>query len=90
MKTKDNNLQGFVRRVAPGRPTRVVDVGFRIVRYSLLEKIGFALQRDHVHEVEWIGDIVHLVIAKGYEEAVSDKFNILAHQCCVHADESTR
>ena len=51
---------------------QVVDVGFQVVQYSLLKEIGSALQRDHVHEVAQIGDIVHLV-AKGYEEVVSDK-----------------
>ena len=72
MKTKDDDLQGFVQIVALGRRAHVVDVGFQVVQYSLLEEIGFALQRDHVHEVKWIGDIVHLV-AKGYKDTVSNK-----------------
>ena len=52
MKTKDDDLQGFVQIIALGRRAQVVDVGFRVVRYSLLKEIGFALQRDRVHEVK--------------------------------------
>jgi hypothetical protein len=37
-----------------------------------------------------IGDIIHLVVVEGYEKAVSDEFDILAHQCCVHPNEPTR
>ena len=51
MKTKDDDLQGFVWGVALGMCAQVVDVGFQVVQYSLLKEIGFALQQDHVHEV---------------------------------------
>lgn len=40
------------------------NVGFRVVRDAFLEEVCFSLQRDHVHEVEWVGGVVHLVIAK--------------------------
>ena len=52
MKTRDDDLQDFVQRIALSRRAQVVDVGFRVVRYSLIEQIGFSLQQDHVHEVK--------------------------------------
>jgi len=46
----------------------------------LLKEVGLALQRNHIHKVEGVGDIVDFVIAKGYEEAVGNELNVLAHQ----------
>ena len=68
----------------------MVDVGLQIVRYALLEKVGLALQRDHVHEVEGVGDVVYFVIAERYKQAISNKSNILALQSRVHANEFAR
>lgn len=42
--------------------TVMVDIRFRVVGYSLLEKVGLALQRNHVHKVEWVGHVIDLLI----------------------------
>jgi hypothetical protein len=52
----------------------------------VLFEVGPALQRDHIHEIEWVGDVVNLVVSERYE-AVSNKLNILTHQSGVHANE---
>ena len=79
MKTK-HNIQCFMRRVCLGSGhTRMVDVGLQIVQYVLLKEVGFVLQRDHIHEVEGVGDIVYPVIAKRDKQVISNKFNALAH-----------
>src|ERR1700734_2433462 len=87
MKTKDD-AQCLMRRICvSGGRTRMGDVGLRIVRYALLEEVGLALQRDHVHEVEGVGDVVYFVIAERDKQAIGNKLDILAHQSRVHANE---
>ena len=55
----------------------MVDVGFRVVRYLLLEEICFPLQRDHIHEAGWIGDIVHFVNAEeGVTNSIYRRINV--------------
>ena len=66
----------------------MVDVCLGVIRDPFLEEIRFALQGDHVHEIEWIRDIVALIIAKGDKEAVGDEFDVLAHQLRIHANKS--
>ena len=83
------HIQGFGRRLC-GVIAGVRDIGFGVVGNTLLEEIGFALQRNHVHEVERVCCFVDLSIAEGDEEAVSDKLDVLAHELRVHADEADR
>ena len=65
----------------------MVDAGLRVVRHTLLKEVGLALERDHVHKIEGVGNIVDLLVAKSDEQSVSNKFDILAHELGVHADE---
>ena len=68
----------------------MVNASLGIIRYTLLEEVGLALKRDHVHEVERVGNIVDLLIAKSNEQTVGNELNILAHELGVHADEGDR
>jgi len=54
----------------------------------LLEKVGLALQRQHLHPVERVGGLVVLVRAQRDEEAVGDELDVLGHQVAVHADQA--
>lgn len=64
------------------------NTSFRVFGDTLLEEVGLALERDHVHEVEWIADIVVLRAAKSNEEAIGDELNVLAHELSIHANET--
>lgn len=46
-----------------------------------------SLERDQVHEVEGVLDVVDFGVAEGDEEAVGDKLDVLAHEGGVHSDE---
>lgn len=70
-----------------GVVSRSTDTSLGIVRDTLLEEIGLALEGDHVHEIEGVRDIVDLVRAKSNKQTVCNELNVLAHQCRVHADE---
>ena len=65
----------------------MADVHCSVVRHPFPKEIGPASQRDYIHEVERVHDIVHLVVAERYEQTVHDEFHILAHERRVHADE---
>jgi len=67
---------------------RGVDSRLGIIGYTLLEKVGLALERDHIHKVEGIRHGVHLVVAESHEEPVSDELDVLAHELGIHSDES--
>ncbi|KAK8449102.1 hypothetical protein SEVIR_7G161450v4 [Setaria viridis] len=54
---------------------------------ALLEEVGLALQRDELHPVEWVGDVVHLLVPQRHEQAVGDELDVLAHEPAVHSDE---
>lgn len=64
------------------------DTCLLVVTDTLLEEVGLASKRDVLHEVEGVGGIVDLGVAKSKEEAVSDKLDVLAHQVRVHAEKS--
>ena len=55
------------------------DTSLLVVTHALLEEVGLALQRDHVHPLEGVLDIVVLGYSEGDQESISDEFNILAH-----------
>jgi hypothetical protein len=44
----------------------------------------------HVHEVKWVGGVVHFVVAQRHQQAVCDELNVLAHELGVHANEANR
>ena len=66
----------------------MVDTSFRVFRDTLLEEVGLALERDHVHEVEGVGGVVDLVIAQRYKQTVGNELDVLAHELSIHADEA--
>ena len=69
---------------------RGVNSSFGIIRYTLLEEISLALEGDHIHKVEGVRHVIHLVIAESHKKSVGDELDVLAHKLGVHADESNR
>ena len=66
------------------------DTGLLVVTDTLLEEVGLAGQGNRLHEVEGVGGVVVLLVAKSHEQAVSDKLDVLAHEGGVHAEKTTR
>lgn len=66
----------------------IIDVGLGVVRHPLLEKVGFALQRNHVHKVKGILGIIHLGVAERYQQAIGNELDVSTHELSVHADQS--
>ena len=65
----------------------LLDVSLLILADSLLEEVGLAGERDHVHPLEGVLHVVELGDAHGEEEAVGHELDVLAHQARVHADQ---
>jgi hypothetical protein len=65
------------------------DTGLLVIADTLLEEVGLASQRDVLHEVEGVGGVVHLGVAERQQQTVSDELDVLAHESCVHAEQST-
>ena len=65
----------------------MVNASLGVIRHALFEEVGLALKRNHVHEIEGVGGIVDLLIAKSNEQTVSNELDVLAHELGVHADE---
>jgi hypothetical protein len=63
------------------------DTGFLVVTDALFEEVGLASQRDILHEVEGVGRVVDLGVAKSQEQTVGDELNVLAHERSVHAEQ---
>ena len=60
---------------------------FLIVTYTLLEEVGLALERDHVHPFEGILDVVVLGNAKLEQKAIGYELDVLVHQSGIHTDK---
>lgn len=81
---RETSLDGLVVRLCADR---LVDARLGICRHARFEKVGLALEGNHLHKVEWVGHVPDLVVAERDEQAVRDKFNVLAHELGVHANE---
>lgn len=68
----------------------LVDTSFGVIGHTLLEEVGLALERDHVHEVEGVGGVINLLVTKSNKQTISDKLDVLAHELGVHADQGAR
>jgi|SRR5690242_10935852 len=66
------------------------DTSLLVVTNPFLEEVGLASQRDILHEVEGVGSVVALRVAKGQQQAVGNKLDVLAHKSGVHAEQSAR
>jgi hypothetical protein len=64
------------------------DTSLLVIANALLKKVGLARERDVLHEVEGIGGVVDLGVAKSQQETVSDELDVLAHESGVHAKQS--
>ena len=71
-----------------GSSGRGIDSSLGVIRHTLFKEVGLALERDHIHKVEGVCHVVHLVVTESYQESVGDELDILAHKLGVHADES--
>ena len=63
------------------------NASFLIIADSLFEEVGFALQRNHVHPLERILNVVNLGHPKGEEQSISNELDVLGHQFAVHANQ---
>ena len=68
----------------------MVYICLRIIGDALLEEVGLALEGDHVHEIEWVGHIVHLVVPQRNQQTIGDKFDVLTHELGIHSDQCNR
>lgn len=68
----------------------VHDTGLLVVTNTLLEEVSLAGKGDVLHEVEGVGSIVVLLVAKSDQETVGNELNVLAHQFRVHSEQSAR
>lgn len=65
----------------------LVDTRFGVCRYSRLEKVGLALEGDHLHKVKGVGRVPDLLVTHGNKKTVGNKLNVLAHEFGIHADK---
>ena len=77
-------LSGGLLLVGAGHDTSLL-----VVTDTLLEEVGLTSQRDRLHEVEGVGGVEVLLVAKIDQETVGDELNVLAHELGVHAEQST-
>ena len=45
---------------------RSIDSSLGVIRDTLLEEVGLALERDHIHKVEGVRHVVHLVVTESH------------------------
>jgi hypothetical protein len=45
----------------------MIDMRPGIVRDSFFKEVSFALERNHLHEIKWVGSVVVLLVAERYE-----------------------
>jgi hypothetical protein len=65
----------------------LLHVGLLVLAYTLLEEVSLSLERDHVHPLERVLNVVVLGDTKGEQKSVSHKLDVLAHKARVHSDE---
>lgn len=65
----------------------LVDTRFGVCRDSRLEKVGLALEGDHLHKVEGVGRVPNLLVTQSNKKTVGDKLNVLAHELGIHTDK---
>lgn len=65
----------------------LVDTRFGVCRDSRLEKVGLALERDHLHKVKGVRRVPNLLVAQSNKKTVGNKLNVLAHELGVHTDK---
>lgn len=65
----------------------LVDPRFGVCRDSRLEKVGLALEGDHLHKVEGVGRVPNLLVTQSNEKTVGNKLNVLAHELGIHTDK---
>ena len=63
------------------------DTSLLVVTNALLEEVCLASQRDVLHEVEGVGGVVDLAVAKSEEQPVGDELDVLAHKIRVHTQK---
>mmetsp|Transcript_15251 Transcript_15251/g.33601 ORF Transcript_15251/g.33601 Transcript_15251/m.33601 type:complete len:238 (-) Transcript_15251:447-1160(-) len=86
--TSEVPVQGKLRRllgpIAAGHHACLL-----VLTHALLEKVGLALQGNHLHPIKRIRGVPDLAVPQCTQQAIRHKLNILCHQILVHADEVT-
>jgi hypothetical protein len=66
------------------------DTSLLVITNTLLEEVGLAGQRDVLHEVEWVGRLVDLLVSESNKQAIGNELDVLFHQSGIHAKKSAR
>lgn len=66
------------------------DGSLLILPHPLLKEIGLSLQRDHLHPIKWVLNVVDLSISQSPQQSIGHKLDVLTHQFTVHAHQSAR
>mmetsp|Transcript_23987 Transcript_23987/g.61075 ORF Transcript_23987/g.61075 Transcript_23987/m.61075 type:complete len:309 (-) Transcript_23987:646-1572(-) len=79
------------RRVVAARAVGCLhDAGALVLAHAALEKVGLALQADHLHPVKGVGHAPQLLVAKRQQQPVGHKLDVLAHEVGVDAHQAAR
>ena len=78
--TRERNLEVSIKVEGVGATLgRRHDAGLLVVADPLLEEVGLALQRDHVHPLEGVLNVILLGVAEGLQKSIGDEFDVLGH-----------
>lgn len=77
-KTNSQSFRGLSRSASVR--SRACHTSLSVVRHPLLEEVGLALERDHVHEIEGVRRVVVLVSTESEQETVGDELDVLTHE----------
>ena len=61
-----------------------------VFRHTLFKKVGLTLEWDKLHKVKGILNLIMFAATKLHKESVSHKLNVLAHEMCIHTNETHR
>lgn len=53
------------------------------------KEVGFALEADHFHKGEWVGNSTMLWLTQLSEESIRTELDVLHREHCTHSDETT-
>ena len=63
------------------------DTSSLVIADSLLKKVGFTLQGDHIHPLEGVLNVVVLGYSELEKKSIGNEFDVLVHQSRIHTDE---
>ena len=66
------------------------DACLLVVDNPLLKEVGLSGDGDEFHPLKWVFCVIDFRLAQGYQQPVSNIFDVLAHHSCIHADQLDR